>query len=430
MPGEKIIRMSTTTVFFSWQSDRPTREGRNLIEAALDAAVHRISQDLQVDEPSRPQLQVDSDTRDVPGSPPIFDTIRQKIERAAVFVPDLTFVSQRPTGEPAPNPNVLIEYGYALKCLTYHRIIGVMNKAYGQPSRASLPFDLADHRFPITYDLPEDASNEARKCERDRLAKVLESAVRKVLDSEEYKSSLPKPPVVPPVKYREPLQGRARFRPQGEPIGFSNDPVSRMTGKPDWPVTLADGPAIWLRVMPQRPTETALKISELQRVAPALGPMPLLGAYSNILSVRGGDGAGLCMPLGDGPSPGIVFLFTDGEIWMIDTYPLAALPKLISLDESKFARSLQESGAFLNDRLGIPGPYRWVAGLEGVKGRSLAVSNNRFGGTRGPCTVDPIEEEGTFEAGEDPAAVLEPFFEKVFESCGVVRPHMRPPPTR
>src|ERR1700689_559600 len=61
MPGEKITRMSTTTVFFSWQSDRPTREGRNLIAAALDAAVQRISQDLEVDEPSRPQLQVDRD---------------------------------------------------------------------------------------------------------------------------------------------------------------------------------------------------------------------------------------------------------------------------------------------------------------------------------------------------------------------------------
>jgi hypothetical protein len=427
MPGEKIIRMSATTVFFSWQSDRPTREGRNLIAAALDAAVQRISQDLQVDEPSRPQLRVDRDTRDVPGSPPIFDTIRQKIERAAVFVPDLTFVSQRPNGEPSPNPNVLIEYGYALKCLTYHRIIGVMNKAYGEPSRASLPFDLAHHRFPIIYDVPEHASDDSRKRERDRLAKVLEAAIRDVLDSEEYKSSLPKPPAAPPVTYREPLQGRARFRPQDAPIGFSNDPVSRMTGKPDWPVTLADGPAMWLRVMPLKPTETALKISELQRVAPALGSMPLLGAYSNILSVRGGDGAGLCMPLGDGPSPGIVFLFTDGEIWTIDTYPLAALPKLISLDESKFARSLQESGAFLNDRLGIRGPYRWVAGLEGVKGRSLPLSNNLLAGARGPCAVDPIEEDGSFIIDQDPAAVLEPFFEKVFESCGVARPRRAPP---
>jgi hypothetical protein len=133
------------------------------------------------------------------------------------------------------------------------------------------------------------------------------------------------------------------------------------------------------------------------------------------------------MPLGDGPSPGIVFVFTDGEIWAIDTYPLTALPKLIVLDESKFARSLQESAAFLKDRLSIPGPYRWVAGIEGVKGRSLPLSNNLLAGARGPCAVDPIEEDGSFIIDQDPAAVLEPFFEKVFESCGVARPRRAPP---
>jgi hypothetical protein len=100
------LPMSEARVFFSWQSDRLAREGKNLIERALDIATKRISKDLQIEEDPRDPLKLDKDTLDVPGSPPIFDTIRQKIDRAAVFVADLTFVSTRPNGDPSPNPNV------------------------------------------------------------------------------------------------------------------------------------------------------------------------------------------------------------------------------------------------------------------------------------------------------------------------------------
>src|SRR5271170_2987633 len=118
------------TVFFSWQSDRGGKD-RNFIERALEIATLRISQDLEVDEDPRDRVELDRDTQGVPGSPQIFDTIRKKIEAAAAFVADLTFVSTRPNGDPSPNPKVLIEYGYALKALTTNRIIGVMNATFG-----------------------------------------------------------------------------------------------------------------------------------------------------------------------------------------------------------------------------------------------------------------------------------------------------------
>jgi hypothetical protein len=70
-----------------------------------------------VEEAVREGLTLDKDTRGVPGSPPLFDTILKKIEGATVFVPDLTFVGTRSNGEPTPNPNVLIEYGCALRHL-------------------------------------------------------------------------------------------------------------------------------------------------------------------------------------------------------------------------------------------------------------------------------------------------------------------------
>jgi len=41
------------TVFFSWQRDRPPREGRNLIEKALETAVSRIAGDTTVEQAVR-----------------------------------------------------------------------------------------------------------------------------------------------------------------------------------------------------------------------------------------------------------------------------------------------------------------------------------------------------------------------------------------
>jgi len=409
--------MSTATIFFSWQSDRPTREGRNTIEAALEAAVKRISGDFVVEEPFR-ELRVDKDTKDVPGLPPIFHTILEKIDRATVFVPDLTFVSQRPNGDPSPNPNVLIEFGYALKSLTHVRIVAVMNTAHGQPARDSLPFDLALHRFPITYHLPDGAPDEVRRSARERLTKELEAALKAVLNSDEYKATLPK---VAPVAYREPLQGRARFWAKGKPLGFGGDRLNSLIGGKDRTVSFAEGPAIWLRVMPSRPVPKPFRIADLQKLSQVIVNLPFPGEFPNVSSLRSSDGCGFCTVLNDEPSPSVIFVFADGDVWLIDTFPLRAAPDRILLNENAMTKSLQQCSAFLNEQLKIPGPYRWVAGIEGVAGRVLPLRNDRFGRTRGPCAADVIEEEGLFKPGDDAVRSLEPFFQKVFEQCGVAR---------
>src|SRR5271168_3534317 len=103
----------SSTVFFSWQADTPTRENRNFIERALDRAARRIGDDTTIEKATR-ELAVDRDTKGVPGSPPIVETIFSKIDQASIFVPDLTFIGTRADGRKTPNPNVLIEYGWAL----------------------------------------------------------------------------------------------------------------------------------------------------------------------------------------------------------------------------------------------------------------------------------------------------------------------------
>ncbi|HEX3747610.1 MAG TPA: hypothetical protein VHW09_26930 [Bryobacteraceae bacterium] len=408
--------MSTATVFFSWQSDRPTKEGRNLIERALKSALERISKELTIDE--RPhELVLDKDIKGVPGSPPIFDTILGKIDRAAIFVPDLTFVAERKNGEPTPNPNVLIEYGYALKSLGHSRIVPVMNTAYGKPNRATMPFDLAHHAFPSPYDVPDGASDDERKAQREHLSKVLEIEIRQILAAETYKSSLAP---VKPREYRRPLDGRARFRAKGEPIGFYKHPIASLNGRPESEALLSDGAAFWLRVIPQTPPTEPFNVIAIRKQVKDLSTLPLYNGYTSSFDLRGADGAGLAPVLDSNLAPAVVFMFIDGELWLIDTFPLQNLPKLILLDESGFSNSLLRGAEFLRDRFGIPGPFHWIAGFEGVRGRSMGFSN--FARPVGPCASDLIEVEGDYRVGEDPLAAMEPFFAKVCEQCGMPRP--------
>jgi hypothetical protein len=156
-------------IFFSWQLDRSPRECRNFIERAVQRAIDQIGEDTSLEEAVR-ELTVDRDTKGVPGSPPIVDTIFRKIDNAAAFVPDLTFVGTRADKRPTPNPNVLIEYGWALKSLGHSRIVPVMNIAFGLPTAESMPFDMFHLRKPIIYNCSNDLTDDARRQVRGRLA--------------------------------------------------------------------------------------------------------------------------------------------------------------------------------------------------------------------------------------------------------------------
>jgi hypothetical protein len=111
-----------------------------------------------------------------------------KITAAGVFVSDLSFVGKRSDGCPTSNPNVLIEYGYALARCGSERVVAVMNDTYGKPTNVNLPFNLAHTRFPITYTLAENASEEERKAARNALTKSFEGALRTIFESADYKA--------------------------------------------------------------------------------------------------------------------------------------------------------------------------------------------------------------------------------------------------
>src|SRR4051794_27181576 len=113
------------SIFYSWQKDSPKETNTDLIEAAARLAAERIkaSADVVV-EPV-----IDRDTQDVPGSPAIAQTILEKIDQCSLFLCDVTFVGKSTRrGHSTPNPNVLIELGYAVARKGWEQIICVMNE--------------------------------------------------------------------------------------------------------------------------------------------------------------------------------------------------------------------------------------------------------------------------------------------------------------
>ncbi|MGH6879181.1 MAG: hypothetical protein ACREHV_17615 [Rhizomicrobium sp.] len=184
-------------IFFSWQSDTPNAVGRSMIEACLERAIGLLQADAEVDLADR-ELAMDKDTLYVPGSPAIAETIYGKIDRAAVFLSDLTYVALRPGGGGIPNPNVLIEHGWALKSLSSRRVISVMNIALGDPDQHELPFDLRHVRRPILYTCRPDAKPEDRKKARDELTKHLVAALKAIFNDVVVREGLLAPAPVEP----------------------------------------------------------------------------------------------------------------------------------------------------------------------------------------------------------------------------------------
>lgn len=167
------------TVFYSWMSDLPNNTNRGFIEKALRSAVKELSNDGEIHVEAR----VDADTSGVPGSPDIANTLFKKIRKSDVFVADVSIVpSESQQARPTPNPNVLIELGYALSAIGEEHVIMVFNQASGDPKK-DLPFDLGLKRA-VLYNAPtEDTEGRAR--ERAALAGRLKTAVRAVMDAEE-----------------------------------------------------------------------------------------------------------------------------------------------------------------------------------------------------------------------------------------------------
>jgi|MTBAKSStandDraft_1061840.scaffolds.fasta_scaffold12236_3 hypothetical protein len=161
------------TIFYSWQSDLPNNTNRGFLESAIEKAIKDIGKDENFEiEPS-----LDRDTKGAPGSPNISQTILKKIQACDLFIADISIVTgDKKKGQRlSPNPNVLIELGYAISILGWDKIILICNEIYGKDE--DLPFDIRQHRR-IPYCLQPDDS---KAPEREKLASYLKDRIIEIV---------------------------------------------------------------------------------------------------------------------------------------------------------------------------------------------------------------------------------------------------------
>lgn len=135
------------SIFYSWQSDLPSKTNRYFIEDSIKKALKEINKDNRV------IACIDRDTKDELGSPDIRDSIFQKINHSKFFICDLSLTESK-----LPNPNVLIELGYAIKALGWNKILCLFNIQTGNIEE--LPFDINHNR--VTPYNP-DSENEKKR---------------------------------------------------------------------------------------------------------------------------------------------------------------------------------------------------------------------------------------------------------------------------
>jgi hypothetical protein len=164
--------MDEPVIFYSWQSDLPNAGNRSFIEKALEIAARAVADELTV------QPVIDRDTQGMPGAPDISRAIFDKIRSAAVFVADVSLITPTDSRRHSPNPNVLLELGYALHALGEERVILVFNMASGRLE--DLPFDLRTRRV-LPYQAPAESTERAP--ERKMLASKLKDALTSALGS-------------------------------------------------------------------------------------------------------------------------------------------------------------------------------------------------------------------------------------------------------
>jgi hypothetical protein len=170
-------------VFYSWQSDLEPKVTRSFIKTSLEkaqTALRKKNYDFELQESAR----------GVPGSPDIATVILERIKGADAAVFDVSIITPPDAARPAPNPNVLIELGYAAGVIGWGRVLMVFNEAFGgklaQPAvpKEAFPFDLGLKQV-IPYKLAQaddteklDIREHLAACLASRLVSVFSQAER------------------------------------------------------------------------------------------------------------------------------------------------------------------------------------------------------------------------------------------------------------
>lgn len=131
-------------LFFSWQSE--DAKSREILSSALQDVVKAMS--LQ-----GIKLEIDYSTLGEAGMPSIDQTILRKIDDCDIFLADITPICNKSQTlsngkqimKELPNPNVLLELGYAMSALGVNYVIIAAHQGQWIPS--NMPFDINHHKI-------------------------------------------------------------------------------------------------------------------------------------------------------------------------------------------------------------------------------------------------------------------------------------------
>ena len=137
--------MKEFKLFFSWQSDD------NKTKKILSDAIKKAVKDIRVYH--NYNITIEESTSNTSGSPQIVQTILDKIDSCDIFLADITPVcnyskqlgNNQSITKQVPNPNVLMELGYALSAVGMHYTICAAHQ--GEWNSNDLPFDINHNRI-------------------------------------------------------------------------------------------------------------------------------------------------------------------------------------------------------------------------------------------------------------------------------------------
>lgn len=412
------------TIFYSWQSDLPNRLNRSFIEKALEKAIKKLGEDIEIQEALRDEgMELDKDTKGVPGTPPIVDTIFDKISNCSVFVPDLTFVGKSVSSRLIPNPNVLIEYGWAIKELSYSRIIAVMNSAFGEPTAENMPFDMRHLRNPITYHLDQTADEKERAKIKEKLANDLYGALRIIVETGILNQSNENQEEFDGVPY---TSDPSTFLHPDETFVDPSNPGSEG-------LKISDAEHLFLRIIPKIPLDNLKTSKSVIDLAIKGNLFPMSEGGISWSFERNKYGAYVFFQK-DGKIVNFTQLFKSGELWGIDAFAIdkSRLMKAANVKfgffpcgylEKIFVITLSHYLKFSKEIIGLPVPLKFIAGATDVLGYNMYIPQTVGLDFGGPVVEDHIVYEGIIEDYSiDPHIILRPFFEYVWEECGLERP--------
>lgn len=167
------------SIFYSWQSDLPNNENRGFIESCIENAIKELNNSNVAFDTI-----LDRDTKNKTGTSDIADSIFDKINSCNIFIADISFIGKVESGKKIPNPNVMIELGYAAKKIGWENVVCVFNSKYGNVE--NLPFDLRARKI-VQYSIT-DTANKTK--ERKDLSKRFLREFNDLLKRQSSKESL------------------------------------------------------------------------------------------------------------------------------------------------------------------------------------------------------------------------------------------------